>query len=53
MTFYNAVATLDTMTMITRAGVPLEQAEAFAVAIKNATGEADIATKRYVDRLES
>ena len=47
-----AFDTLKFTKTLERAGVSPEQAEAFAVAIKDATGEAEIATKRDVDRLE-
>ena len=47
--------TFDTLKFtktLERAGVPAAQAEAIAEAFKDASGEAEVATKRDVERIE-
>jgi len=47
--------TFDTLKFsktLEKAGVPAAQAEAFAEAFKDASGEAEVATKRDIEKLE-
>jgi hypothetical protein len=48
-----AFDTLKFTKRLERAGISTEQAEAFAEALKDASGEAEVATKRDVERLEN
>jgi len=51
-----ATITFDTLKFtktLEKAGVPSEQAEAFAEAFKDASGEAEVATKRDIEGIEA